>query len=140
MPLSANAGRNAAIRINPDLAVAYRNRGAAYLATQRYAPAIADCNRSLELNSDDASTLDSRGWAYLRSGDDAKALQDFSAAVANDPKMAASFFGRSLIERKQGDRLPRTRTSRRRGPPGPMSNVISPASTSGRGELPTSPR
>ncbi len=46
---------------------------------------------------------DSRGFAYLGAGDTRRALADFNQALATDPRIPTSLFGRSAAERLLGN-------------------------------------
>jgi tetratricopeptide (TPR) repeat protein len=53
--------------------------------------------------SKDADTLDTRGFVYLKAGNYTAARADFDAAIGLDARHAASFYGRALIERHEGE-------------------------------------
>ena len=53
-----------AIKINPDFADAYVNRGAAYDDLGRHQEAIDDCNTAIKINPDYADAYYNRGYAY----------------------------------------------------------------------------
>ena len=65
--------------------------------------ALAECNKALEIRPGHASTLDSRGFLYLQLGRYADAIADYDAALAKDPKLAPSLYGRGLAKQKLGD-------------------------------------
>ena len=64
--------------------------------------ALEDCDASLALKKF-AAALDSRGFVLMRLGRDREARATFDAALALNPTLAASLFGRSLIEQRLGD-------------------------------------
>jgi tetratricopeptide (TPR) repeat protein len=81
----AIADFTAALRINPDYAKAYRNRGYAYNEKGDYDRAIADFTAALRINPDDADAYNNRGIAYYYNGDYNRAVADFTAALRIDP-------------------------------------------------------
>src|SRR5438034_263795 len=77
----AIADYDAAIRLEPDLAIAFNNRCVAQAILGRMAQAVSDCDRALQLSPDNAAFLDSRGEAFLRGHDYARAVADYDAAI-----------------------------------------------------------
>ena len=65
-----------AIALNPQMAMAYNNRGAAWMAGGDHSHAIVDFNRAIELNPQDAGAYNNRGSAL-------KDLRQYDLAVAN---------------------------------------------------------
>jgi tetratricopeptide (TPR) repeat protein len=63
--------------------------------------ALADCNRGLRLAPDNPQILDSRGLVRLRQGDYRQAIADFDAALAREPKIAWSLYGRGVAQLRQ---------------------------------------
>ena len=59
---------NEAIRLKPDYAAAYSNRGTAYFNLGQYQRAIQDLDTAIRLKPDDADAYENRGIAYIRSG------------------------------------------------------------------------
>lgn len=58
--------------------------------------ALDDCNLAVKLAGGPPAFLDSRGLAYLRKGNFLAAITDFDAALALDPKLAWSLYGRGV--------------------------------------------
>ena len=69
-----------AIRLKPDYAKAYTNRGIAYGKKGEYDEAINDFSEVIRLKPDDASGYTNRGIAYKKQGDQARADADFAKA------------------------------------------------------------
>ncbi len=67
--------------IEPDNALAYKNRGDAYLDLEEYEKAIADYNRAINLNIHDADVYYNRGQVLLEIGDKQLAIMDFYQAA-----------------------------------------------------------
>lgn len=72
-----------AIRLDPQLALAYNNRGDAYKDLGRYQKAIQDYNEAIRLDPQLALAYNSRGDAYKDMGQHQKAIQEhhFQSAV-----------------------------------------------------------
>lgn len=66
--------------------------------------AVADCNAALALAPGDARILDSRGLALLRLGRIDEAIANYNQALANNPKLPTSLFGRAVAWARKGDR------------------------------------
>ena len=64
----AIANYSAAIKLEPDFAWAYYDRGLAYYAQGEYDRAITDNDAALRLRPDDSSALNNRGIAWLGEG------------------------------------------------------------------------
>jgi tetratricopeptide (TPR) repeat protein len=75
-----------AIAKDPNLPVAYFNRGLAYSANSDYKRAIADFDRALDLSPDLARAYFSRGLAYYALDKTDKAIADFDQAIERTPE------------------------------------------------------
>ena len=71
---------NKALEINPRLAIAYYNRGNAYLSKGQYDEAISDYNKALEINPRYAGAYANRGFFYYAKGQYDKAWEDMHKA------------------------------------------------------------
>jgi tetratricopeptide (TPR) repeat protein len=69
---------NQAIRLNPELADAYYNRGTAYGVLGRYQRAIEDFNQAIRLNPELANAHYNRGTAYGVLGRYGNAANDYN--------------------------------------------------------------
>jgi tetratricopeptide (TPR) repeat protein len=74
-----------------------------HAALKEFAAAEADCRKSLALNPDAVETLDSLGFTQLGQRAYRQALATYNAALALDPKHAASLYVRGVIKRRLGD-------------------------------------
>ncbi|MBD2542408.1 MULTISPECIES: serine protease [Planktothricoides] len=99
---SAIASYNQAIRINPELALAYNNRGAAYADQGKLDQAIADYNQAIRINPEDADAYNNRGAAYADQGKLDQAIADFNQAIRINPNYADAYHNRSVAYEKQG--------------------------------------
>src|ERR1700687_2230729 len=67
------------------LAVAFQNRGTAYLGKGDNDRAIEDYDQAIRLDPNYANAFNSRGVAYQNKGDNARAIQDYDQAIRLDP-------------------------------------------------------
>jgi Flp pilus assembly protein TadD len=67
---------NEAMRIDPNNAIAYNNRGYAYIYTNQYATGIADCTEAIRLNPNYPAAYSNRAYAYQQIGETEKARAD----------------------------------------------------------------
>ena len=77
---------NGAIYLDPQLALAYNNRGDAYRDLGQYQRAIQDYNEAIRLDPQLALAHNNRGNAYKDLGQHQKAIQDYNR---NSPYQAA---------------------------------------------------
>jgi hypothetical protein len=70
-----------AIRLNPNFAHAFNNRGNLYFDKQQYSRAIDDYDEALRLDPKFVLALDNRGRAYTATGDPESAIEDYNRAV-----------------------------------------------------------
>jgi len=78
-----------AIRLDPQYALAYTNRGAAYAYLGEYQEAIADFTRAIEINPEGALAYYNRGFAHKLLGEKAQAIADFEKVITltADPQL-----------------------------------------------------
>ena len=97
---------NNAIELDPLYAVAYNNRGNAYMALQQYERAIEDHNRGIELNPQVAIAYYNRGSAYDGLKQYRQAIRDYTRAIELDFRDAKVYTdrGSDYLELRQYDR------------------------------------
>jgi len=143
--LRAAAGRDADLLVLMDAEIAAQPRSATLLNNRCWHRAIrgvgldqalADCNAAVAI-SPLPGHLDSRGLVQLRRGDFAAAIRDYDAALAQQPRLAHSLYGRGLAKRRQGTARAATPTSRRRARRGRRSPMNSDASASSPERMPS---
>jgi tetratricopeptide (TPR) repeat protein len=99
----AIADYNEAIRLNPQFAMAYNNRGYAYQAEGDYTQAIADYTRSIDLGNPELHIpYNNRGNAYDLIGDFDQAIADYNEAVRLNPGYADPYYNRALARHNRG--------------------------------------
>jgi tetratricopeptide (TPR) repeat protein len=100
---SAIAEYTEAIRLNPDYATAFNNRGHVYNRKGDYDHAIADYTEAIRLNPDDAKAFRNRGYTYNEKGDYDHAIADCTEAIRLDPDDAKAFRNRGYAYNGKGD-------------------------------------
>jgi lipoprotein NlpI len=89
--------------VDPDLAVAYYNRGDTKYAEGNLDGAIADYTQAVTLNPKIALAYCHRGSARQAKGDADGATLDYNEALAINPKMAIAYYNRGLLREQKGD-------------------------------------
>ncbi|MBR4642010.1 MAG: tetratricopeptide repeat protein [Selenomonadaceae bacterium] len=89
----ALADLDKALRLNPNYADAYGNRGFVYYGAKNFSAAIKDFDKAIQLNPNDAQNYTYRGFCY-RQTDVAKAAADFDKAVELLPNNPSVYFNR----------------------------------------------
>ena len=74
-----------ALKLDPSLAMAYMNRGMAYLDLGQPQRAIEDLDQAIKLDPKDADIYLNRGFAYHSLGQFQRAIQDFDEAIRINP-------------------------------------------------------
>jgi tetratricopeptide (TPR) repeat protein len=93
---------NNSIKLQPDLAMAYYNRGIAYYRPGQYQRAIEDYNEAIRLQPDYASAYVNRGHAYKNLGQYQRAIEDFNNAIRLKPDDADVYINRGFVYDKLG--------------------------------------
>jgi tetratricopeptide (TPR) repeat protein len=76
-----------AIRLNPNFATAYNNRGFAYARKGNLEQALTDYNEAIRLDPNQANFYSNRGDAYRAKGEDRQAIADYDAALKLNPSL-----------------------------------------------------
>jgi tetratricopeptide (TPR) repeat protein len=91
---------NEAIRLDPNLAVAYMNRGALYLNKGDNDKAIEDSTKAIDLKlarvEDQATNLSNRSAAYSNKSDFGNALADAEEAIKIKSDFGFAYFARGI--------------------------------------------
>ena len=85
------------------LAIAYNNRGNAYVKERRLDLAISDYDQALVLNPRYVRAYNNRGIAFELKGDHDVAIANYNAAIALDPGYAVAITSRAEALAKQGN-------------------------------------
>ena len=92
---------NEAVRLKPDYAEAFNNRGIARRAKGDAEGALKDYSEAIRLKPDFAGAFNNRGLRATRKGDVEGALQDYSEAIRLKPDLSGpSITGVSRATRK----------------------------------------
>ena len=92
-----------AIRLKPDFADAFHNRGVACFDRRDLDGAIRDSNEAIRLQPDYALAFNNRGRARSAKGDLDGALRDFNESIRLRPYDADAFYNRGLGRYVKGD-------------------------------------
>ena len=80
---------NEAIRLQPDLAIAFSGRGAAYADLKQYQRAIEDYSEAIHLKPEYATAYGYRGLAYDELGQYQQAIKDYDEVIRLKPDESA---------------------------------------------------
>jgi tetratricopeptide (TPR) repeat protein len=100
----AIAGFDQAIRLNPQYAFAYNNRGLARYGLDDRQGAIQDYNEAIRLNPQLADAYINRGVARSDLGDRQGAIQDYNEAIRLNPQLAGAYSNRGNARSALGDK------------------------------------
>lgn len=93
---------NEAIRLKPDSAEVYNNRGAANGELGQYDDAITDLNEAIALDPDDAEAYYNRGTVRFMRDEDEFACADFDEAIRLKPSHTKAFINRGSSRARLG--------------------------------------
>jgi tetratricopeptide (TPR) repeat protein len=93
----------AAIKLDPQSAYVYTNRGIAYLNTNQIDLAIQDFTQVIHLDPKDKNAYGLRGIAYRSKNEYGLSLKDLDMDIRLDPKDASSLYYRSLLHYSMGE-------------------------------------
>ena len=92
----AIADYDKAIRVAPKDAVAYSNRGNAWMQKGELDRAIADYDEAIRLGAEYAQTYSNRGVAWTKKGELDRAIADYDKAIRLDPENAGAYKNRGI--------------------------------------------
>ena len=93
---------NKAIRLKPDFAETFYNRGLAFKNLSQYQRAIEDYNEAIRLKPVYAEAYNNRGNVYLALGQYQRAFEDFNKAIRLKPDYGDAYNNRGLAYTKLG--------------------------------------
>jgi tetratricopeptide (TPR) repeat protein len=99
----AIADINKAIKINPEYAIAYRNRGFAYYNKGLYDQAIADYSKAIEIDPEYADAYINRGYTYFEKGFYDKAIDDYNKTLELNPEHPYAYKNLLKLRQKMKD-------------------------------------
>ncbi len=92
-----------AIRLNPNLADAYYNRGLIYLDLGKYDEGLADFDEAIRLKPEFSKSYHGKGLIYLQIGQLEKALDNFTISINMLPSYGRSYYYRSFVYNRLGN-------------------------------------
>ena len=89
-----------------ELAVAYYNRGNAYVKLKESERAMEDYSKAIELNPNLAEAYNNRGNGYYELKESERAIEDYSRAIELNPNLAKVYYNRGVAygEQKEYER------------------------------------
>jgi tetratricopeptide (TPR) repeat protein len=99
----AIADHTEAIRLNPQSAIAYYNRGRAWTGKSEYDQAIADYSDAIRLDSQYTNAYIDRGLSWDSKGEHDKAIAEYDQVIRFDPQSADAYNNRGLAWTKKGE-------------------------------------
>jgi tetratricopeptide (TPR) repeat protein len=102
-PTDTLSDLNAALRLEPNDALAHSGRGIAWVAVKAYDKAIADFNEAIRLEPQNATHFFNRAEAWRVRHDFDKAIADYSEIIRRDPHLVPAYFGRAVVQGEKGD-------------------------------------
>ncbi len=87
---------NDAIKLNPNYADAYNNRGAAYDELKNYQQAISDYNQSIKLNPNNATAYFNRGLTYANLQNYQQAISDWTQSIKINKNYVNAYYSRGI--------------------------------------------
>ena len=96
---------SACIRLHPNAAELFSERGVAYIHLKEKEKSLADLNKSVELQPDYAYRYSSRGHAKDFFGDTDGAIEDYEIAAEMDPNDAIVYNNLGLLLEKKGNQM-----------------------------------
>ncbi|WP_341531444.1 tetratricopeptide repeat-containing serine protease family protein (plasmid) [Nostoc sp. UHCC 0302] len=100
----ALADLNQAIKINPNFANAYNNRGVVRDELGDKQGAITDLNQAIKINPNFANAYNNRGNTHALLGDKQRAIADYNQAIKINPNLADAYNNRGLARAQLGDK------------------------------------
>ena len=91
-----------AVRVDPQDAKLYNNRGTAYRAERQLDQAIRDFDEAIRLNPWYPPAYNNRGLVFHSLGEEEKALKDFDMAIQLSPWSPSTYNNRGLVYRAMG--------------------------------------
>lgn len=87
-----------AIELNPENALAWHNRGWAYIEEKKYNEALADFDKASELNPNSELPYFGRGWVYNQQKKYEAAIKEYDKVIELNPKYAIAWNNRGAAK------------------------------------------
>ena len=92
-----------AINLNPDNALAWHNRGWAYVEQKKYRQALADFDKAEQLNPNSELPHFGRGWTYSLMKEYMSAILEYDKVIELNPKSALAWNNRGAAKSWTGN-------------------------------------
>ena len=99
----AIAAYDQVLKLKPDLAEVYNNRGIVRYEQAQYVKAIADYSQALKLKPDLAETYNNRGIVHSVQGKYIEAIIDYNQALKFKPNDTVIYYNRGTVQAVQGE-------------------------------------
>lgn len=87
-----------AIELNPDNALAWHNRGWAYIEQKKYKEALTDFNKATAINPDSEFPYFGRGWVYNLQKQYEAAVKEYDKVIRLNPRYAVAWNNRGAAK------------------------------------------
>jgi tetratricopeptide (TPR) repeat protein len=98
----AIADLDAAVRLNPEMAVAYYHRGSVKINLGHFAAAQVDFNEAIRINPDDASNYNKRSFVNSKLKNFPEALSDLNEFISRSPQYIMAYVNRGVVKMNLG--------------------------------------
>jgi hypothetical protein len=88
---------------NPQVAVAYANRGQAYIDSGEFKKALADLNAGEALEPQNPNIYNNRAFIYSKTGEYDKALNELNRSLAVSPRFQLGYLNRGILWGRLGE-------------------------------------
>jgi Flp pilus assembly protein TadD len=95
---------NKAIKLQPDYADAYNERGIAFTQLGQKQKAIEDFNKAISLNPQDANFYNNRGIVYFQLGQYQRTIDDYNVVIRLKPDNANAYNNRGVSYLQLGNK------------------------------------
>lgn len=92
------------LKVDPEYAMAYADRGTVLAMTKQFMPAMADLERAFALGYSDASAFSTAGTICMETGRFDKALEHFARSLQLNPDYPFTYFNRASAHAAMGNR------------------------------------
>jgi tetratricopeptide (TPR) repeat protein len=85
------------LKIDPRIAIAYLDRGQAYIDAGELDKALADLGKLEELEPENLKIYNNRGVIHFKRGEYDKALNEFNRCIALNPRFQLGYLNRAIL-------------------------------------------
>lgn len=92
------------LKVDPEFALAYADRGTVLAMIKRFEPAMNDLERAFSLGYADPSAFSTAGTICMETSQHGKALDFFERAIAISPDYPFTYYNRASVHLAMGNR------------------------------------